>query len=300
MVDAGDDEWETPGASSADDGVPAPGGPASRAPADVPPHPWGPPLLDSDSWETVPLAPTNRGYEGRRRADAVTNRRWLVVGAVLAGLAAVIAIPLVLTSGDDGGVGVAAPTLTAPPVARSSGPTSTTTLSSTGEAAQTSSPPSSTNAGSVRTTTTRPTTSKAQPPLPAFQPLTFEGERADLDGSAAPYTFSGASGGQVAYRIGDWDDRAGDGVLTIRNIAIPTGGRYRITLFTVHPDGESQRFGRRTVTGVNTITMTFNGASNCDQTTNVDVDLTAGSKTLTFTHSNRRAPSVDRIVISRL
>ena len=297
MVDARDDERETPGAASTDGVGPALGGPAG----DAPPHPWGPPLLDSDSWETVPLANANRAYAGRRRAGAVTNRRWLVVGAVLAGLAAVIAIPLVLTSGGDRGDGVAAPTRSAPLASRSFSATSTTTLSSTGEAASTSSPPSSTNTGPARTTTTRPTTSKAQPPPPpAFQPLTFEGERADLDGSAAPYQFDGASGGQVAYRIGDWDDRAGDGVLTIRNIAIPTTGRYRIALFTVHPDGESQRFGRLTVTGVNVITLTFNGGSTCCQTTNVDVDLTAGSKTLTFTHSNRRAPSVDRIVISRL
>ena len=130
--------------------------------------------------------------------------------------------------------------------------------------------------------------------------MTFEGEQADLDGSAGPYQYTGASGGQVAYRIGDWDDRDGDGVLTIRNIAIPSNGRYRITLVTVHPDGEGQRFGRLTMTGVNVITLTFNGGSTCCQSTNVDVDLTAGTKTLTFTHSNRRAPSVDPIVIRRL
>jgi hypothetical protein len=171
----------------------------------------------------------------------------------------------------------------------------TTTTESIGE------PTSFSPSLSPTTATTRvntPRTTSAAPP--AFQTLTFEGEDADLDGSAGPFRYGGASGGFVAYRIGDWNDRDGDGVLTVRNISIPSAGRYRITLHTVHPDGETQRFGRLTITGVNVITLTFNGNNTCCQTTNVDLTLTAGTKTLTFTHTNRRAPSVDRIVIRRL
>ena len=298
MAHAGEDNREpTSRADPTEGGEPAEAGPAQEPT----PRPWGPALLDSDSWETVPIATTSRSYEGRRRADALRTRRGIVVAAVVAGLVAVIAIPLALRSGPD--EGAAAPALV-PPVARVPAPTATS-LASTGEAASTSSPPltSTTTVPPARTTTTatRPTaTTPPPPPPPPFPTLSFEGEQAELDGSAESFSFDGASGGRVAYRIGDWDDRAGDGVLTIRNIVIPVDGRYRVALVTVHPDGEAQRFGRLTVTGVNTVSLTFNGNSTCCQTTNVDLDLTAGTKTLTFTHSNRRAPSVDRIVISRL
>ena len=296
MADAGEDTW-----------APVPDGPDARHEPDenlaevdgsprhaipeVPPPRRGPAVLQSDSWDTVPILTSNRAYEGRRRADPVTVRRWWVIGGILAALAAVIAIPLALSSSNE--EGTAAPTPPAPPVTARP----TTTTASIGEAASFSPSPSPTT---TTTQVTRPRTTTAAAPPPAFQPLTFEGEDADLDGSAGRYRYDGASGGFVAYRIGDWDDRDGDGVLTVRNIAIPTEGRYRITLVTVHPNGDAQRFARLTITGVNVITLTFDGGSTCCQTTNVDVTLTAGTKTLTFTHSNRRAPSVDRIVISRL
>jgi hypothetical protein len=288
MADAGEDN-RTPVPDGPDahhepdeslpDGTPRHGIP------EVPTPRRGPAVLQSDSWDTVPILTSNRAYEGRRRADPITVRRWWVIGAILAALAALIAIPLALSSSDE--EGTAAPAPPAPPVTARP----TTTTASIGEA--TSFSPSL----SPTTTTTQATRPRT---TAAFQPLAFEGEDADLDGSAGRYRYDGASGGFVAYRIGDWNDRDGDGVLTIRNIAIPTGGRYRITLITVHPDGESQRFARLNITGVNVITLTFNGGSKCCQTTNVDVTLTAGTKTLTFTHTNRRAPSVDRIVISRL
>jgi len=288
MADAGEDNR-----------TPVPDGPDARLELDedladgTPPHGIpdvprprrGPAVLQSDSWDTVPILTSNRAYEGRRRADPVTVRRWWVIGGILAALAAVIAIPLALSSSNE--EGTAAPAPPAPPVTVRP----TTTTASIGEATSFSPSLSPTT---TTTQVTRPRTTSA------FQPLTFEGEDADLDGSAGRYRYDGASGGFVAYRIGDWDDRGGDGVLTVRNIAIPTSGRYRIALITVHPDGESQRFARLNITGVNVITLTFNGGSTCCQTTNVDVTLTAGTKTLTFTHNNRRAPSVDRIVISRL
>src|SRR6185503_8496857 len=60
------------------------------------PEPAGPALLDDDTW--VEIDPAGETYQGRRRAVVAPKRRWLVVAVILGGLAAVVLIPLSMTS----------------------------------------------------------------------------------------------------------------------------------------------------------------------------------------------------------
>jgi hypothetical protein len=269
----------------------------------------GPELLDEDSWDADPVLSSSTAYEGRRRAEPRPTRRWVMVGAVLVGLAAAVTLPYALTSSPN--VVTADPSGPRPAVSG----TITSSEQSTGEARSVSSTPepsgSTTQPAAPVASTSRPgaptsSTSStapappAPPPPPQFQPLTFEGENAELTGSAWDWDYPGASGGEIARNLGDWGSWKGDGVLTVRDIAIPTSGNYRITIYYVHPDNESQRRGILTVSGVSSGELIFDGNSQCCRTKDVTLSLSAGTKTLTFTHPNRRAPSVDKIVISRV
>src|SRR5690606_40581808 len=69
----------------------------------------------------------------------------------------------------------------------------------------------------------------------------------------------------------------------------------------VQDEDDEVRRGTITVTGAEPITPTFRGdVRRCCRSVAVTLNLTAGSKKLTFTHVDERAPSVDRIVISKV
>lgn len=105
-------------------------------------------------------------------------------------------------------------------------------------------------------------------------------------------------------RIGDWCSGP-DGVLEFEDIAIPADGTYRITVYYVHPNNDTTRHARISVTpGSAATNQTFEGSSSCCASKSFTMELTAGTKSLEIEgqeHRSRdRAPSVDKIVISRV
>jgi hypothetical protein len=287
------DEW----------GAEPPRVPRPRTPP--PAEPAGPPLLDDDNW--VEIDPGGEVYQGRRRAAVPTRPRWVVVALILGGLAAIVLIPLAMTSL----LGVndtAEPATTQPFVPPSDGvvpepPVFTPEAESPTPAASATPTPTA----APRTTTRRPrptTTSRPPnppPPPPTFGPLSIEAEgpSATRDGSAIVWNYDNASGGRIVGRVGDWDQRSGPGTVRFNGIAIPANGTYTLRIHFVHVDGEPNRTGVVTVSGMSPITTTFQGSSTCCSVKTLTVTLTAGTKSITISNNNGHGPALDRIVISR-
>ena len=80
---------------------------------------------------------------------------------------------------------------------------------------------------------------------------------------------------------------------------IPSNGTYVITVHYVHPDNEENRTALVSVSGIEPINVPFAGSNQCCHTTTITVTLTAGPHTVTITNATNRAPSIDKIVLSR-
>jgi hypothetical protein len=290
------DEW----------GAEPPRVPRPRTP---PEQPVGPPLLNGDSW--VEIDPGGVGddvYQGRRRATLPARRRWVVVAVILGGLAAIVLIPLSMTSllgvndtagpattqpfipPSDGGVPV-------PPVLTPESATPTPAASATPTR---TAPPRTTRR--ARPSTSRPPNPPAPPPQPAtFGPLSLEAEgpSATREGSTIIWDYDNASGGRIVGRVGDWDLPAGPGTVRFNGVAIPANGTYSIRIHFVHVNGERNRTGVVTISGLDPITTSFQGSDDCCGVKTLSVALTAGTKTITISNSNGHGPALDRIVISR-
>jgi hypothetical protein len=285
------DEW----------GADPPRVPRPRTPPEAP---VGPPLLNDDAW--VEVDPGGEVYQGRRRASLPPRRRWVVVAVILAGLAAVVLIPLSMTSL----LGVnetAEQATTQPYVAPGDGgvpePSVFTpdpvTPTPTASATPTRTAPPRTTRRPRPPTTTRP--ANPPPPPAPFGPVSLEaeGSSATRDGSAIVWDYDDASGGQIVGRIGDWDMSAGPGTVRFNGVAIPANGTYTLRIHFVHVNGETNRTGVVTISGLSPITTTFQGSDNCCSVKTLTVTLTSGTKTITISNNNGRGPAIDRIVISR-
>ncbi|HLT10555.1 MAG TPA: hypothetical protein VK028_07085 [Micromonosporaceae bacterium] len=258
--------------------------------------PTGPQVIEGDSWDTAPGPSRSRSYAGRHHLEPTPLRRWAVVGAILVALGVTVSLPYVLSGSPESVSADPAPTTTTP--ARTPTPT--------GEAMSVSSSPTpsptATAATTARpaTTSRRPATTTSAPP-PPFETLTLEAEDASRSGSAEELFYPRASGGKIVRYLGKWEGRGGPGMLTFTDIVIPSAGEYRITIYYVQDEDDEVRRGTITVTGAEPITPTFRGdVRRCCRSVAVTLNLTAGSKKLTFTHVDERAPSVDRIVISKV
>jgi len=265
----------------------------------------GPPLLNGDTW--VEIDPGGEVYQGRRRANVSTRRRWVVVALILGGLAAVVLIPLAMTSL----LGVndtAAPATTQPNVGPSDGGApqppvftpdpQTPTPSPTATATPTRTAPPRTTRRARPTTTSRP----PNPPAAAsFGPVSLEaeGSSATRDGSAIIWDYDDASGGRIVGRVGNWDMSAGPGTVRFNGVTIPDNGTYALRIHFVHVNGEPNRTGVVTITGLSPITTTFQGDDNCCSVKTLSVTLTAGTKTITISNNDGHGPALDRIVITR-
>jgi hypothetical protein len=285
----------------------------------------GPELLAADSWDTTAEPDTVDDYHGRRRA--LFDRRWLGLALVVVALAALVAVPLILLGLDDpdpaaAPVGSASPDEpllppatgdpTPPPTemsAVSGTPTApgTTTTSATTRPprrppTRTTSPPRPTGATTV-TTPAGPQPPPPPPPPPAFNPVTIEAEAGGgattLGGSAWVWNYANASGGRIVRNVGDWGSRSGDGWLRFNSVSVPSAGAYRIAIHYVHPDNEGTRRAVVTVSGAAPVEVTFSGNSTCCRVTVVTVTISAGTHTVTIANPSGRAPSIDKIVVSR-
>jgi hypothetical protein len=285
------DEW----------GAEPPPVPRPRTP---PEQPVGPPLLSGDTW--VEIDPDGEVYQGRRRAIAPSKRRWVVVALILGGLAAVVVIPLSMTSllGVDDTAGP--PATTQPFVAPSDGGVPEPPVVTPGSETPTPTA-SATPTRTVPPRTTRrarPATTRAPnppPPPPAFGPVSIEAEgpSATREGSTIIWDFDNASGGRIVGRVGDWDLSAGPGTVRFNGVAIPANGTYTLRIHFVHVNGEPNRTGVVTISGLSPITTTFQGNDDCCSVKALTVTLTAGTKTITISNANGHGPALDRIVITQ-
>ena len=288
------DEW----------GAEPPSVPRPRTPP--PAEHLGPDLLDEDTWETIEPDPTGETYQGRRRANLPSRRRSLLVALIIAGLAAVVLIPLTMTSllGVNDAAG---PATTEPVVPPAEGgpleppvltPDSPPPTSITVTPATTAPPPPRTTRRARPTTTSRPPN---PPPPQPFGPVSVEAEGSSVTrgGSAIVWDYDDASGGRIVGRIGDWDQPQGPGSVRFNDVAIPTNGTYTIRIHYVHVDGERDRTGIVSVSGIDPITTSFRGSSDCCDVKTLTVTLGAGSHTITISNPGGHGPAIDRIVISR-
>jgi hypothetical protein len=283
-------------------------------PPNEPPRP-GPVALDEDSWEDrvtpVLVDPEPAGRPGP------STRLWVMVGLIVAGLLAAVAIPFVLSGRDTGDQPTAAGLPTAqdepPQISASSGssqPGSVATAAAAsplppstaaavpGAPTEGTGAPTSRSTSAVAPTSTAPPTTSA-PVVPPFTPVTFEAENGTRTGSAGIWDgYPNASGGRIVRNIGNWGGTPG--TLTISGVNIPSTGRYTITIYYVHIDGEINRSATVTVSGNPALNVGFVGSSTCCQT-KVLANLTigAGVHTILFANSTGHAPSIDKVVVSR-
>ena len=243
-----------------------------------PPARPGPAMLDADSWEEhAELEATVETYEGRRRAGGSAVRMWVVLGVVLAGLGAVIAIPLALVANRHHSGPQATATTAGEPTADGTTP-AVTLVPATGAAGAPTTPPP----------TTRSTFSVT---------LEAEGPGTVLSGSARVDEYPGASGGEIVRNVGRWNGNPG----SIRwSVTLPAAGPYVITIWYVLSDSEHTRSAQISVSGVDTVTRSFSGNSDCCSSLSLSpMNLAAGSHTVTIGNPSGHAPSIDKIVIAR-
>jgi hypothetical protein len=246
----------------------------------------GPAVLDADSWEEHGVrARTVEMYEGRRRASRspVPVRTWLVMGLVLLGLGAVVAIPLTLWAHRGDSAPAAAPTASGEATAGQTLP-GVSLVPATG-------------AAPAPATTAKPRPSQT---TPAFS-VTLEAEARDvqLNGSARVDDYPGASGGAIVRNVGKWSGNPG----TVRfTVTLPVAGPYVITIWYVHVDvdGEQTRSAQINVSGADAVTRSFTGSSTCCASLALNpITLSEGSHTVTIASPSGRGPSIDKISIAR-
>jgi len=243
--------------------------------------------------------PDNDETPPRRSAGRIV----LGVVAALLGLGAIIAVPLTVRS--------APPPQDASAWEYESGPEAideTPAISSTSAVAspQRSSPPATPSASAtlvslVPTAGPTPTPSSTPSPTPSptpFAPLTLQAEIGVLGPPAATTQPPCAPAVTVVRLIGDWPNQTRDGTLTFTNLKL-AAGTYTMTVHYVmssDPSRDAQiRFIGSTTT---TIRENFPAAA-CMTSKILQVSVPAGTTAIEFSNSTDRAPSIDKIVLSR-
>jgi hypothetical protein len=278
----------------------------------------GPRVLDADSWDTSVQPLADQDYQGRRRAGTGSARLWIVIGLVVAALAAAITVPFLLTSGSGtptvdrtaGGAlppgidgnedisGTSGPGATPsgngtglPPVAGAS-----PGVTATADPTETASPdPSASVSGSASTA-----------PPSGFAPITMEaesgGSKTSWGGTATRSSLAGASGGVVIDRVGEhWSGSTTDGYVDFRNIVVTNGGSYTVTIYYVYLASGVDNPRRLTITanGSGAQSQSF-AATSTVATRVVTVNLQGGiANTIRLTHDDVQSPAIDKIVISK-
>jgi hypothetical protein len=248
----------------------------------------GPDMIEADTWGEPALAASE--YAGRHHTNSSSWRLRLAIGAGVLGLVAVVAIPMLL----GGSRASAPPAVSAEP-----------DLGGGQASASDASASPSTSPSPTAVPTSRPVKATAKPtPKPApFTPITLEAEAGGaavtLGGSAWIAEYPGASNGKIVRNLGDWRMRGGPGTLRFNGVTFPAGGSYILAISFVHPDNEPTRGAQVTVSGVNPVTVVFNGGSRCCDVKKITLQIPAGTRTITISNSRDRAPSIDKIVVSR-
>jgi hypothetical protein len=82
------------------------------------------------------------------------------------------------------------------------------------------------------------------------------------------------------------------------DVTFPTSATYVLAISYVHPDNEPTRSAQIAVSGLDAVTVTFDGSSKCCAIKKISLVIPAGTHTITISNSRDRAPAIDKIVIS--
>ena len=258
-------------------------------------RPPGPDPLEADTWGVPPVASTSAAYSGRHHTASSRSRLRLAIAAGVVGAVVVIATSMLLS-------GSPAPVPPAAAIDPDHGdqlPPSSAPQDSAGVSISASPTAVPTTSRPV-VPTVKPT--PKPPPVKPFTPLSFEAEAGmptvALGGSAWVDGYDGASNGKIVRNVGDWGMRGGPGSVRFNGVTFPTSATYVLSISYVHPDNEPTRSAQITVSGLDPVTVSFDGSSKCCAVKKVSLVIPAGTRTITISNSRDRAPAIDKIVIS--
>jgi Carbohydrate binding module (family 35) len=287
----------------------------------------GPSVLDGDTWDIPPGEPLewdvsaladdsdNNPYRGTRRArrrSGLRRRRGRRLRRVLlgVGVAALVGWLAGASAGATGdgtrtrwatagalpiplGALTVSPSLGAPSQVASARPPIATPVASTRPTGSAGSGASAQDAPSAAEEGAPPTSGA---PL-TFGPVSYEAEAGlpttHLFGSAQVVAVAGAAGGQAVQGVGNWGGQTGS--LRFQTVSVPATGTYRITISYVAE--EVARTSTLTVSGGDTVNLTFATGTGCCATTTVDITLIAGTNQITLANPSGPVPLIDRVVV---
>ena len=255
----------------------------------------GPLPLDSDSWDVVADDESDRYHGRRRRPGGRTGRagRLVPLVAVLVVTGGTVALlqypslrhPSSLPALDDLPPG---PTMVVPladPTLATAGP---------GTAEASASPGASRPAGSGDTVAVNPLADGTDSTSSNEVATVVEAETAVLTGSAAVAADAGSSGGQLVTALGNWG--AGQpGTVQFTDVPVPSAGAYRITVHLTNGETGVKRDVVVQVAAMPPVSISFSGRATCCGARGVQVNLPAGTVTITITNPDGPAPSLDKI-----
>ena len=236
--------------------------------------------------ETRPVAEVGApGVHAARGRRPLGGRRLWVIGAIVA-VVGVTLIPLALRS-------------STPRNDRQNGTTNAiagtpTTVTATSEQATPTPEISASQAGS-------------RPPSPSpdaakYGPVGYEAEAASniLTGAASVSSYPGSSGGKVVANIGRWGPGAKrSGTLSFPDVTVPANDVFTLVLYLVGDADPAAQTIVVSVSGAAPVSVTVPPGSSCCVTRTVQVTLAKGANTIVLGNADGRAPSIDRMVVSR-
>jgi hypothetical protein len=242
--------------------------------------------------------PLDQEVPPRRSAGRIV----LGVLAALLGLGAVIAVPLTVGSTPPPQDATAWEFEPGPdPLEQTPATSSSSAAASPQRSASPTASPSATPAALVSTVGPTPTPSPSPSPTPSpnpFAPLTLQAENGVLGPPAATTQPPCAPGVTVVRLIGDWPNETRDGTLTFTNLQLAPGS-YTMTVHYVMSSDPSRDAQIRFI-GPNPTTIRPNfPAAACMTSKTLQVSVPAGTTAIEFSNSTDRAPSIDKIVLSR-
>jgi hypothetical protein len=270
----------------------------------------GPVPLADDSWDDT-LAIRRPQLEPPRRRTG--RYRWAIVAVGLASIVVLVglivgATPGLVGSGPDSprdsstedgvqpdGPGMAA--LHSMPASPSLSPSLSPSPSDTpsgrgGDRPTGAAPPFSADSSSGSSVS-----STIPPPPPT---VAVEAETGVRGGSASLTTDGSASGGAYVGGIGNWGEADGPGTLTLTSVKLPSTGTWRLTIYFLDDGPKGPRHATVIVSGADPHDLLFAGPPTCCGTRTLDLSLSAGSHTVTFSSPDDAGPSLDLITFTLL
>jgi Carbohydrate binding module (family 35) len=160
-------------------------------------------------------------------------------------------------------------------------------------------PVTSAEPSSKAPTQAQPTEPPTDPPA-AAAPVAYEAEDRTntVSGGAFVATYPGASGGRIVKNLGTWGNPPGTGKLTFNQVQVPTAGRYTVTIFYVHVNGDATRTLVISVAGGQPVHVSVAGGAACCQQRAVTLTLHAGVNRISLTNPAGHAPAIDKITVA--